>query len=342
MNRKTVLARYQSGDRAFGAIDLYHARLDGIAVPDADFEQANLCGVNLARANLRGVNFKDANLSQANLQLADLRGADLSGANLRRSDLSGANLEDAILLGAQLTGAKLPSGRLFAGSSTLIEQYDLVPLSAIEIEQDLQTVARPKPKIPVIEPIVRSRNEFLRELPRFPLSCLGLGFLLFSLQMILLGVNPIGYGLLFVGQWGCVYRSDLAWFMPVLGGMIVFGSGGSSIVVVVGAVMFMALMLPTLLTRLELEGVSKGALWLSGLGMVMMLIYGVTIVKVDRYQPGVIVAAMLLMGMGAIAPEDMRIKRYGRWEMMRVTIVVAGVGMILGVAIGYLATVMGY
>jgi hypothetical protein len=42
--------------------------------------------------------------------------------------------------------------------------------------------------------------------------------------MILLGVNPIGYGLLLVGQWGCVYRSDLAWFMPVLGGMIVFGN----------------------------------------------------------------------------------------------------------------------
>jgi uncharacterized protein YjbI with pentapeptide repeats len=55
--RQTLLARYQSGDRAFGASDLYHAKLEGIAVPDADFEQANLCGVNLARANLRGPNY---------------------------------------------------------------------------------------------------------------------------------------------------------------------------------------------------------------------------------------------------------------------------------------------
>jgi Pentapeptide repeats (8 copies) len=332
--KKILLARYASGDRSFGAMDLYQANLAEIALVDADFQSANLCGTNLSGADLRGANLSGANLSQANLSGADLRGANLSGANLRRSDLRGAKLEDALLAGARLTGAKLPSGKLFAGSSSVIDQHDLQPLSVQEIRQDLQTIARPDVEHNPIPAQIRSRSELLRDLPKFPLSCLGSGFCLFSLQGAILGVNPIGYALLLLGLWGCVYRSDLAWFMPVLGGMVIFGSGGSSLVVVFGVLIFLALSVGTLTSGWGVKGTGQGALWISGLATVLMMLYAVTLGTVNGYQPGVIVAAMLLTGFGSITAEDMRVKRYPPSEVIPVTLGVAGLGTVLGLAIG--------
>jgi hypothetical protein len=332
--KKTLLTRYASGDRSFEALDLYHANLAEIVLVDADFQSANLCGSNLSGADLRGANLAGANLSQANLSGADLRGANLSGANLRRSDLSGAKLEGARLTDASFTGAKLPNGRLFAGSSTLLDQHDLQPLSVQDIRQDLPPIAPPNVEHKPLSAQVRSRQELLRDLPQLPLACLGLGLCLFSLQGAILAVNPMGYGLLLLGVCGCVYRSDLAWFMPVLGGMVIFGSGGSSLVVVFGALIFLALILGTLTSGWGVKGSSQGALWISGLATVLMMLYAVTVGSVDGYQPGVILAAILLTGFGSVTAEDMRVKRYAPSEIIRVTLGVAGFGLVVGLVLG--------
>ncbi len=332
--KKTLLTRYTAGDRSFEALDLYQANLAEIVLVDADLRSANLCGANLSGADLRGANLSGANLSQANLSGTDLRGANLSGANLRRSDLFGAKLEGALLADASFTGAKLPSGRLFAGSSTLIDQHDLQPLSEPEIRQDLQSIVRPDVAPKPMPAQVRSQQELLRDLPKFPLLCLGLGLCLFSLQGAILGVNPIGYSLLLLGLWGCVYRSDLAWFMPVLGGMVIFGSGGVPLVVVFGALIFLALLLGTMTSGWGVKGSSQGALWISGLASVLMMLYAVTVGSVNGYQPGVILAAILLTGFGSVTAEDMRVKRYATSEMIRVTLGVGVLGLVLGLTLG--------
>ncbi|HIV68803.1 MAG TPA: pentapeptide repeat-containing protein [Candidatus Butyricicoccus stercorigallinarum] len=85
---------------------------EGIHMPDAILEEADLTGANLFGANLSGANFKGArligaNLIGANLSGAQLIGAQLSGARLIGADLIGANLNGANLIGANLIGADL-------------------------------------------------------------------------------------------------------------------------------------------------------------------------------------------------------------------------------------------
>lgn len=334
--KQQLLQRYANGDRYFGEIDLYQEDLTAVDLMGSEFPKANLWGANLIRANLRNVDFRQANLSQANLHLADLRGANLTGANLRRSNLAGAKLQGAILDGASFTGATMPDGALFAGHSTLIAQEEKAPLTPDEIKQDLKKVERPKPALKQIEPLHRSRDQLIRDLPRIPLLCLGTGLFLFSLQGAMLGINPIGYLFLMLGVWGCTKRSDFAWFLPAIGGISIFGSGGVSIVVVFGFLIFIALTVATIMGGQALEGSSKGALWLSALATIFMLIYGVAIGNIEGYHPGVILGAMLLTGLGAVSAEDLRTKRYERSQMTVVLLSVAGLGISLGIAIGLL------
>jgi uncharacterized protein YjbI with pentapeptide repeats len=101
---------------------------------DADFGDAELCGVKLDAANLgnailRFCNFApiavgsmlnyriNASLHQTKLEGADLTKANLAGANfseaqMRNATLRGANLEGAALLDCELTGADLRDAKL--------------------------------------------------------------------------------------------------------------------------------------------------------------------------------------------------------------------------------------
>ena len=119
------------------------ARMAGVDLSGAVFEEADLVGAELQHAILAGANLASARLEKAdltggvdlrgaNLLLAALQGADLTGvqaqgadfsntgmqavglsharlqgAVLRGSDLEGANMQQADLTGADLTGAKV-------------------------------------------------------------------------------------------------------------------------------------------------------------------------------------------------------------------------------------------
>jgi serine/threonine protein kinase len=81
---------------------------------DANLEEANLEGVQLARADLTRANLKSANLVQSDLEGTTLETADLVGANLGRANLQGANLNNAYLEGADLIRANLSNANLEA------------------------------------------------------------------------------------------------------------------------------------------------------------------------------------------------------------------------------------
>jgi hypothetical protein len=66
---------------------------------EAQFEGADLRGVNLQEATLLGASLQRTNLSKANLQKANLLGADLTGANLWEADFQEANLRSINLSG---------------------------------------------------------------------------------------------------------------------------------------------------------------------------------------------------------------------------------------------------
>jgi uncharacterized protein YjbI with pentapeptide repeats len=105
--------------------NLNHALLTGANLTDADLFEANLTDARLIDANLSGANLWIANLADANLvranltgvrtvvwfgnkrRGANLSGANLSGAHLSRAELIGADLTRADLRGADLRGADL-------------------------------------------------------------------------------------------------------------------------------------------------------------------------------------------------------------------------------------------
>jgi uncharacterized protein YjbI with pentapeptide repeats len=79
---------------------------------DANLEEANLEGVEIARANLKSANLKSANLVQSDLEGTNLETADLIGANLGRANLQGANLNNSYLEGADFIRANLANANL--------------------------------------------------------------------------------------------------------------------------------------------------------------------------------------------------------------------------------------
>jgi uncharacterized protein YjbI with pentapeptide repeats len=96
--------------------------LQGVRIPRADLNFANLSGAHLGGADLRGAGLSYANLSDTNLSGADLRGADLSAANLSGADLRIADLRGARLNWANLNGADLDDANL---SDTNLSQPQL-------------------------------------------------------------------------------------------------------------------------------------------------------------------------------------------------------------------------
>jgi hypothetical protein len=96
------------------------ADLDEADLAGADFDSADLRGASLRCANLEGAVLRNAILKEVDLEGANLKDAnlyfsDLTGANLRDADLRGANLyasvlKDADLEGADISGAYGPSG----------------------------------------------------------------------------------------------------------------------------------------------------------------------------------------------------------------------------------------
>lgn len=83
-------------------VDLREDALARFALNRADFQGANLEGVDLSKAKLRQTNMIDAKLARA--KLVD---ADLTHANLKGADLKGADLTKAVLVGARLDGQDL-------------------------------------------------------------------------------------------------------------------------------------------------------------------------------------------------------------------------------------------
>ena len=76
-------------------------------IPNADFSECNLAGVDFSGADLRGANFKNANLIGAKLSKANLSKANLSGTLLAGADLKQTNFESANLTGAKMVKAFL-------------------------------------------------------------------------------------------------------------------------------------------------------------------------------------------------------------------------------------------
>lgn len=83
-------------------VNWQNCRLDGVQYISADLTGANATGALLRGANLNGALFVDAHL-----EYVDFSGADLSYAQLNRARMKGANLQNADLTNAVFTGADL-------------------------------------------------------------------------------------------------------------------------------------------------------------------------------------------------------------------------------------------
>lgn len=108
-------------------VQLEGAALNGARIDNADLHGAALRGADLRRSNLAYSNLGTADLRYADLSEAillgtGLRSADLSNAVLRSADLSYADLRGARIVGAELQGARLDKaiwvdGRVCASGS---------------------------------------------------------------------------------------------------------------------------------------------------------------------------------------------------------------------------------
>jgi hypothetical protein len=97
-------------------IDISHAQLIWIYLPQAHLEGLDFYATQMPRAILRGAHLERARLGHVNFSDADLSRADLTGATVTDADLTGAKLDGAILTGADLTGARFsPDAVLPAG-----------------------------------------------------------------------------------------------------------------------------------------------------------------------------------------------------------------------------------
>ncbi len=107
-----LLSGYALGERNFSGIDLSWASLKGVSLPEIDFVEAILQGIDLRESNLQKAELMDATFEGANLSGANLSNANLEGANLAHADLSqtlliSANLKRVNLKGTNLSGALL-------------------------------------------------------------------------------------------------------------------------------------------------------------------------------------------------------------------------------------------
>lgn len=79
----------------------------------ANFEHADLRGLDFENANLESVSFAFANLESANLSFTNLKFADLSRSNLTNADFEGTDLRFADLVCAKLNGINLSGANLY-------------------------------------------------------------------------------------------------------------------------------------------------------------------------------------------------------------------------------------
>lgn len=123
--RKAILIRF-----------LWKAKLINGPQPIVSLNSANLLGANFNSADLSGVNLSGALLAGANFVSTDLRGANLSAAwltcgELERgegcTDLSYANLSGADLRGAYLMGAKMNNETHWRGAIWKGARYNTKP-----------------------------------------------------------------------------------------------------------------------------------------------------------------------------------------------------------------------
>ncbi|WP_052808423.1 pentapeptide repeat-containing protein [Methyloterricola oryzae] len=87
--------------------DLTKEGLEGQALDEADFSNANLVG-----ADLRGQTLRETNFHESNLARAKLHSADLTRANFCRTDLYETQMPCAILDGANLQGTQMAKTNL--------------------------------------------------------------------------------------------------------------------------------------------------------------------------------------------------------------------------------------
>lgn len=98
----------------------------------ANWQGANLVGVNLSEIDFQGANLSLCNLKGSNLHMTDLQGANLSGANLSGANLSWSNLNGANLAFANLRGANCAWADLY-GTHLKATQVSLAELDTARL-----------------------------------------------------------------------------------------------------------------------------------------------------------------------------------------------------------------
>jgi Pentapeptide repeats (8 copies) len=120
MQRNTLQARYEQGDRNFQKADLSGVDLSGLDLREADFRGADLYGTQLMDSLLCRADFSEgANLEHANLQGADLSEANLSGASLDKASLDGA----------------IAKGTVYDQKTIFPVGFDIIAAGGIEVQE---------------------------------------------------------------------------------------------------------------------------------------------------------------------------------------------------------------
>jgi hypothetical protein len=278
---------YADGKRDFGFANLKGAILAsenfaGIALYQANLEEAVLVQANLSRANLRQANLKGADLSQANL----------SQANLRRANLTNAILEGTILEGAILTGAILPDGTL----------YPLSPGPEIEPQPsaDAPETGPPLSKVATIHKVTAPNPEnlpmfrdFQHRVPWASLIFWGLGFTSFGLLLTLHKASSFNWLIAWVSSICWIFNEALVWFIPIIAAIAVINAAGISIVTIgfVGLITSSLFFVLKFMLDWSLQETLKGSLWIGGLAAILIQLASWLFYGADAYQGGGIVVA---------------------------------------------------
>jgi uncharacterized protein YjbI with pentapeptide repeats len=137
--RRANFTRAQLMDARLSGIDLQGAIFDEADMTGADLSQglmkgAKFNGTQLGRAELSGASFHGAsflgaqmqgsNLAGAKMMLADLKSASLNGAFMIHAQLEGASLDNADLTAADLQQARLHGARFTQATVTAVDLRD--------------------------------------------------------------------------------------------------------------------------------------------------------------------------------------------------------------------------
>lgn len=323
--------RYEQGERDFSHSDLGGFDLSGIKLFLADLSQVNFFQTNLTGADLKQANLSGANLSQANLQNADLRGTNLNGANLRRADLTGAKVTNSQLQQAQITGAMLPNGKLFNGS--LVESE--TALKPEEIQQDLQRNAKPEfqsREKEILPPIDRTFAQIKADMPYLQLRCLMLGAMMTGFLLAVQKAPLYAYLSPLLFMLACCRFAGLAWFAPMFMLGIVTVAFSNGYVVIFPFLIFAGLAVGFYTSRSLLNNPIRSAIWVTGLVLIVMLLYGAWMLNAWVLLPTI--AMIVSTWFGGTLPTEMAVRRFHPKEILWVTQGLEFLGLLLGGMIG--------